>query len=316
LSDLPTDARDLVLVTGASGFIGNHLSARLCADGLPVRILQRESNREIRRGVQVFHGDVRDAAAVQSAMQDVKIVFHLGGIASVDLARSAPDHAFQVNTVGTQNILEAARQANVQRVVLLSTAHVYGVPSRLPITEDTLPAPASIYAATKFAADVLAFSYHRSFALPVTLLRPVNVYGPGQRTGAVIPTIISQAVAGSPIQVRSLIPRRDYIFVTDVVEALLSAATSADAVGETFILASGRPVSVAQLVQKVAHLTGIPGTYDPAQPEDSADCIFGDATRAGKILGWRPVVELQEGLQRTIEWWRATMATTAVRGRT
>ena len=301
---MKTRLKGRVGVTGAGGFIGSHLVVRAIAENVLVRCLRHsESQRSAPSGVEIITCDFSDANSVTAALQDVSVVFHLGGLASVAAAQESPGAAFHANTLATQNILEAARKCGTERVVLLSTAHVYGSPRYLPLTEDHPLAPSSIYAATKLAGDVLALAYNRTYGLPVNVLRPFNVYGPRQPANAVVPTIISQAVRGMAVLVRDLRPKRDFLFVDDVVDALFRAAT-APAAGQEILLSSGDPVSVAGLVRRVTSITsGFPASTPEDEP-DNGDCVFGKSERAQVLLGWQPKVPLAEGLERTIEWWR------------
>ena len=306
--------RGLALVTGAGGFIGSHLVDRLVALGRPVRGLRRRAGTVGAAGmVETVAGDLRDADAVRAAMAGVDTVYHLGGVASADAVMAAPFDAMTVNGLGTLNVLEAARTAGVRRVVLMSSAHVFGRPRTLPVTEEHPLDPATPYAASKIAAEALAIGYHRGFGLPVVVLRPFNVYGPRQTAAAVIPTIVGQALAGGPVRVRNLVPRRDYLYVSDIVDALLLAAgADGRAVGRAFVLASGRAVSVAGLLRRVLTLTGNPMT-PPEEPADDGDhlCgdrIWGDAALARDLLGWMPRVTLGDGLARTVDWWRTEHA--------
>jgi nucleoside-diphosphate-sugar epimerase len=292
------------LVTGSGGFIGSHLVDALVGRGIPVRCLHRSSTlRAAGPNTQIVLADLRDSAAVQKAMEGVTLVFHLGGVSVAASSDNSPSDTFCINTLGTQNVLECARKAQA-RVVVLSTAHVYGRPSRLPVDETHGLAPASIYAATKAAADVMALGYYRSYGLPVTVLRSYNVYGPGQRNVAIIPTIVEQAIEGSPVNVRDLRPRRDFTYVSDVVEALLMASITPQATGKEFIICSGQAVSVATLVARIVTLAGGSPAVTAEESQESADCIYGDSTLARTVMGWKPQVDLDTGLMRTIDWWR------------
>jgi nucleoside-diphosphate-sugar epimerase len=308
LSRPPTPAlKGWVCVTGAGGFIGSRLVARVLAENVSVRCLRRsDSTGAAPPGADVRYCDFSDTKSVTSAIEGVTIIFHLGGMASAASAHEHPDAAFRANTLATQSILEAARVRGVERVVLLSTAHVYGLPRRLPMTEEQPYAPASLYAATKLAADVMALAYHRSYGLPVNVLRPFNVYGPGQTAAAILPTIISQAIGGMPVKVRDLRPKRDFLFVDDVVDALIIAAT-ASPTGQEFLLASGNPVSVATLLRLVTSLASGVAVNTPQEEPDGGDCVYGTSERARATLGWVPRVGLKEGLERTIQWWREEM---------
>jgi nucleoside-diphosphate-sugar epimerase len=295
-----------VLLTGANGFVGSHLMDRLRSRKADVRCFVHPATSTVEAAAEAesVEGDITDGEQVHAAMEDVSTVIHLAGIATVGAAQSSPDDAFRVNTLGTQNVLEAARRRGAIRVVVMSTAHVYGSAVRLPVNEDHPVAPASIYAATKLAADVMALAYARNFGVPVTVLRPFNIYGPRQSTAAVIPSIVAQAVSGQPVQVRDLRPRRDFVYIHDVIEALLLAATTDAATGQAIVLASGVAVSVASIVRRVVTLASGRVAAAPEEPEPGSDCVFGDASRAKELLGWHPRVDLDAGLRHTIAWHR------------
>jgi nucleoside-diphosphate-sugar epimerase len=295
-----------LLLTGANGFVGSHLMDRLRTMNADVRCFVHPATSTVRAAAQAesVEGDITDGEDVYAAMENVSTVIHLAGIAAVEAAQSSPNDAFRVNTLGTQNVLEAARRRGAIRVVVMSTAHVFGPAVRLPVNEDHPVAPASIYAATKLAADVMALAYARNFGVPVTVLRPFNIYGPRQSTAAVIPSIVAQAVSGQPVQVRDVRPRRDFVYIEDVVEALLLAAATDTAAGQAIILASGEAVSVASIVRRVVTLVSGYDAVAPEEPEPGPDCVFGDAARAKALLGWRPRFDLDAGLNRTVAWWR------------
>jgi len=293
-----------IAITGSGGFIGSRLLARLLTEGSNVRCLRHAgAGQPFPRGTEQVSCEFSSVDAVTEGLQDVSTVFHLGGMASSGAAQASPAEAFRANTWATQNVLEAARRNHVKRVVLLSTAYVYGSAAGFPVTEDCPLAPASIYAATKLAGDMLALAYYKSFGLPVNVLRCFNVYGPGQVADAVIPTIVSQALRKQEVSVRSLRPKRDFVFVDDVVAALCLAARS-EAVGSAFVIASGLPVSVAELIRTTLSLVLGRNIAAPEDQPDGGDCLFGSAARAREILGWRPSVALAEGLEKTIDWWR------------
>jgi nucleoside-diphosphate-sugar epimerase len=295
-----------LLITGANGFVGSHLMDRLRAMKADVRcfVHPATSTVQVAGSEESVEGDITDAGAIYAATDDVSTIIHLAGISAVGAAQAAPDDAFRVNTLGTWNVLEAARRRRDIRVVVMSTAHVFGPAARLPVVEDHPVAPASIYASTKLAADIMALAYARNFGVPVTVLRPFNIYGPRQSTAAVIPSIVAQAVSGQPVQVRDVRPRRDFIYIQDVVEALLLAAATESAAGQAVILASGEAVSVASIVRRVVTLITGRDAAEPEEPEPSTDCVFGDAARARSLLGWRPRFDLAAGLTQTIAWWR------------
>jgi nucleoside-diphosphate-sugar epimerase len=293
-----------IAITGSGGFIGSRLVARLLTEGSDVRCLRHAATvRQFPPGREQVSCDFTSLSAVTEALQDVRTVFHLGGMASSSAAQASPAEAFRANTWSTQNILEAALRNQVERVVLLSTAGVYGSASGSPVTEDSPLAPASIYAATKLAGDTLALAYYKSYGLPVSVLRCFNVYGPGQVADAVIPTIVSQALQKPEVSVRSLRPKRDFVFVEDVVDALC-LATRSEAVGCALLVSSGLPISIAQLIRTTLSLVLGRHVSTPEDEPDGGDCLYGTSARAKEMIGWRPSVSLTEGLEKTLEWWR------------
>jgi NAD dependent epimerase/dehydratase len=307
-----------VLVTGAGGFIGGHLTARLARDGADVRALVRYNSRNDRgtldwltpeelAGVDVVLGELRDLESVARAMQGVEVVLHLGAQIAIPYSFVNPRDFFEVNVLGTLNVMQAALGAGVSRVVQTSTSEVYGTAQTVPITEAHPLHPQSPYAASKVGADALALSWHRSFDVPVTVLRPFNTYGPRQSARAVIPTIISQALAGGVIRLGSLHPRRDLTFVEDTVEGFVAAATSEAALGRTIQLGTNRDVSVGELVELVGGILGrdLEVETDEARVRPAlseVERLLADPGLATELLGWEARVDMREGLQRTIEW--------------
>src|SRR4051794_32018127 len=250
------------LVTGAGGFIGGHLVARLVAEGAHVRAFCRYNSRDERgtldwldpavmADVEVVLGDLRDVESVQQAADGADTIFHLGAQIAIPYSFVNPRDFFETNALGSLNVAQAALRAGARRVVHTSTSEVYGTARTIPITEAHPLEPQSPYAASKVAADKLMDAYHRSFDLPVTVLRPFNTYGPRQSARAIIPTIIGQALAGSTPRLGSLHPRRDLTFVDDTVAAFVAAATSDAAVGRTIHLGTNHDVSIGELVEIV-----------------------------------------------------------------
>lgn len=307
-----------VLVTGAGGFIGGHLVRRLVRDGARVRALVRYNSRdehgtldwfppETTADVEVILGDLRDLESADRAVAGNEVVLHLGAQIAIPYSYVNPRDFFETNVLGSLNVAQAALKHAVSRVVHTSTSEVYGTARQIPITEDHPLEPQSPYAASKLGADKLMDSYHRSFELPVAILRPFNTFGPHQSARAVIPTIISQALRGDVLRLGSLDPRRDLTFVTDTVDGFVRAATSPEAVGRTVQLGTGHDVSVGDIVDTVARLVGKDLTVeqdpDRVRPEGSEVMrLIASPKLAGELLGWSARIDLEEGLRTTIEW--------------
>jgi NAD dependent epimerase/dehydratase len=306
-----------VVVTGAGGFIGGHLVERLVRDGARVRALVRYNSRNERgtldwlppdavQGVEVVLGDLRDVESVNAVVAGVEVVFHLGAQIAIPYSYVNPRDFFETNVLGSLNVANAALAAGA-RVVHTSTSEVYGTAHQVPITEDHPLEPQSPYAASKVAADKLMDSFHRSFGLPATVVRPFNTYGPHQSARAVIPTIVSQALAGDTLRLGSLEPRRDLTFVSDTVDGFVRAASSPSTVGRTVQLGTNRDVSVGEIVERVGEILGrelnVEQDADRVRPPDSEVMRLISSPRlAQELMGWSPQVELEEGLRRTIEW--------------
>jgi dTDP-glucose 4,6-dehydratase len=307
-----------VLVTGAGGFIGGHVVERLVRDGARVRALCRYNSRnergtldwlpaEFTADLDVVLGELRDVESVSDAVAGMDVVIHLGAQIAIPYSYVNPRDFVEVNVLGTLNVAEAARRHGVTRVVHTSTSEVYGSAQTVPMTEAHPLEPQSPYAASKLAADKLIDSYHRSFDLPACVVRPFNTYGPRQSARAIIPTIISQALAGSTLRLGSLTPRRDLTFVADTAAGFVAAATAEDAVGRTIQLGANHDVSVGDLVRLVGEVLGRELTVetDPrrVRPEASEVVrLISGPFLAEEVLGWRAEVPLSEGLAQTIAW--------------
>jgi NAD dependent epimerase/dehydratase len=318
LSAMTTLEGRSVVVTGAGGFIGGHVVERLVRDGARVRALCRYNSRNERgtldwlepnvlAEVEVVLGELRDVESVAAAIEGSEVVLHLGAQIAIPYSYVNPRDFLEVNVLGTLNVAQAALRHGVQRIVHTSTSEVYGTAQSVPITEAHPLEPQSPYAASKVAADKLMDSYHRSFDLPVCVLRPFNTYGPRQSARAIIPTIISQALAGSTLRLGSLHPRRDLTYVEDTAAAFVAAATSEGAVGRTIQLGTNHDVSVGDLVEMVAEVLGRELTVetDPVRirPDKSeVERLLSGPHLARELLGWEPTVDLREGLARTIDW--------------
>ena len=277
-----------VLVTGADGFIGSHLTERLVAEGARVRafcLYNSQASRgwldqsapDVLERLDVRLGDIRDARFVEDACRDVEVVFHLAALIAIPYSYTAPESFVETNVRGTLNVLEAARRQKVARVVQTSTSEVYGTPASLPIRETHPLSAQSPYAATKVAADQLCLAYHRSFGTPVTILRPFNTYGPRQSTRAVLPTILAQLLAGRrEVQLGRLDTRRDLTFVGDTVAGFLAAGDARGIDGETIQLGTGRAVSIAELFAAACRALGVEASAveDPARLRPDASEVL------------------------------------------
>jgi dTDP-glucose 4,6-dehydratase len=307
-----------VLVTGAGGFIGSHLTERLVDLGATVRALVHYNalgtwgwldQSAAREQIEVIAGDVCDRDSVHQAMQNVEIVFHLAALIAIPYSYHAPASYVRTNIEGTLNILQCARELGVERVVHTSTSEVYGTARYVPIDEAHPLRGQSPYAASKIGGDKMAEAFHLSFDLPVVTVRPFNTFGPRQSARAVVPTIITQALTGDAIHLGNLHPTRDLNFVTNTVDGFVLAATAKDAIGQTINLGVGREIKIGELVQLIARLMDKPVQLECAaerlRPEASeVERLLADNTRARQVLGWEPKITLEEGLQRTIDWAR------------
>ena len=313
------------LVTGAGGFIGSHLVERLVRDGARVRALCRYNSRnehgaldwlspEVVSEVDVQLGELRDMESVMRAVEGVEVVFHLGAQIAIPYSYVNARDYFETNVLGTLNVAQAALAHGVERVVQTSTSEVYGTAQTVPITEEHPLEAQSPYAASKIGADKLMDSFHRSHGLPVVVLRPFNTYGPRQSARAVIPTIISQALAGPQLRLGSTDPRRDLTFAEDTAAGFVAAATAPEAaVGRTVQLGTGESVSVGEIVELVGELLGVALEVETdaarVRPEASeVRVLISDPSRARELLGWEPSVPLRDGLERTLRWIEANQA--------
>ncbi len=312
-----------IVVTGAGGFIGSHVTEAFVLAGHDVKALVtyrstgtrgwlEDIDVDVASHVEVVQGDVRDRSLVDNLVKGMDCVAHLAALIAIPYSYNAPESYVQTNIDGTLNVLEAARNAGNIRVVLTSTSEVYGTAQTVPITETHPLSPQSPYAATKVAADCLGLSYHRSFELPVTILRPFNTYGPRQSTRAVIPTIISQIAAGQrEIALGSLSPTRDLLYVGDTAAGFVLATTCDAAIGQTIQLGTGFEISIGDLAHRIATLMNADVTIreDQRRLRPAASEVFqliADNTRARDVLGWQPsgvgVEGLDQGLKQTIAW--------------
>ena len=314
-----------VLVTGADGFIGSHLVEGLVTRGHKVKALTMYNSfgtwgwldsvpKEVLDQVEVVPGDIRDSIFVRHAMKGCSDVMHLAALIAIPYSYVAPEAYIDTNVKGTLNILQAAREASVEKVIHTSTSEVYGTARFVPITEDHPLQGQSPYSASKIAADQLAYSFYSSFELPVITIRPFNTYGPRQSARAVIPTIISQIASGaSAIHLGSTSPTRDFNFVADTVNGFISALSSEKAFGETINLGSGFEISVGDTVELIAQLMDaeVTVTTDEARLRpigSEVERLCADNQKAAQLLNWSPATSgidgLKSGLTETIQWFQ------------
>jgi len=307
-----------VLVTGAGGFIGSHLAEALARAGARVRAFIRYTSRgdhgwlettepEIADAIEVFRGDLANPEAVAGAAAGCEVVFHLGALIPIPYSYRHPREFVTANVVGTLNVLEAARRLGPVRVVHTSSSEVYGTAQMVPIDEEHPLHPQSPYAATKVAADQLALSFQRSFGTPVVIARPFNTYGPRQSARAVIPTIVTQALARDVIELGATEPTRDFLYVEDTVRGLMSCAEADGVAGEVINLGTGTEVSIGELGERVVELLGreVPIARDDERlrpAESEVERLVAETAKARRLLGWAPTVDLDDGLRRTIDW--------------
>jgi dTDP-glucose 4,6-dehydratase len=311
------------LVTGAGGFIGSHLVEALVRTGARVSVFVRYNSRgdlgllerlpgEIKEEIEVFAGDLKDPEASRQPARGCDLVFHLGSLIAIPYSYINPMDFVQTNVVGTANLLNTCLGNNVEKIVHTSTSEVYGTAIYCPMDENHPLQAQSPYSATKIAADKLAESYHRSFGLPVAIVRPFNTYGPRQSARAIMPTIISQALNGDKVMLGSVHPTRDFTYVEDTVRGLIEVAKSPDSIGEVINIGCGREISIGELGQEILSIIGKKAEMlkedRRVRPEKSeVDRLMCDNSKAGKLLGWEPRISLSDGLSRTIDWFRSNV---------
>ncbi len=306
------------LVTGAGGFIASHLVERLVSEGAQVRAFVRYNSRNdmgmlkwisphILAQVEVVQGDLRDVEAVRNAVKGVDTVFHLGALIAIPYSYVNPREVIDVNIMGTLNVLMAARDFNVRRVVHTSTSEVYGTAQYVPIDEKHPLQGQSPYSASKIGADKIAESFYRSFEVPVVTLRPFNTYGPRQSTRAVIPTIITQALTRDEVKLGSLDPSRDFTFVHDTADGFVRAAAAEGILGQEINLGNDNTIRIGDLAEKIFTILGkTPTVVTDSQrirPNKSEVMkLWASHQKASELIGWEPRASLDQGLRATIEW--------------
>lgn len=305
-----------VLVTGADGFIGSHLTEALLSAGYQVRALSYYNSFNDwgwleginNPDLEVVSGDIRDPDFCRHITRGCSLVFHLAALIAIPYSYVAPDSYVDTNIRGTLNMLQAARDCNVERIVVTSTSEVYGTALYVPIDENHPRQPQSPYSATKIGADALAKSFYNAFELPVVIARPFNTYGPRQSARAIIPTIITQIAAGHrEIKVGDLTPTRDFNFVTDTAAGFIALATAPGIEGREINIATGREVTMEETLHTIARLmdADIKWVTDPERIRPSKSEVrrlLGDNKLITSLTDWRPRVSLEEGLSKTIDW--------------
>ncbi|MEW6404676.1 MAG: GDP-mannose 4,6-dehydratase [Chloroflexota bacterium] len=307
-----------VLVTGAGGFIASHLVERLVSAGARVRAFTRYNSRnevgmmrlipsDVFAQLEIVRGDLRDVEAVRGAVRGVDTVFHLGALIAIPYSYLHPREVIETNVMGTVNVLMAARDFSVRRVVHTSTSEVYGTARYTPIDEAHPLQGQSPYSASKIGADKIAESFYRSFELPVVTLRPFNTYGPRQSTRAVIPTIITQTLTRDEVKLGSLDPSRDFTFVADTANGFLCVAEAEDVLGQEINLGNDNTIRIGDLVDKIFGIIGkhpkVVTDAKRVRPDKSEVMkLWASNQKARELIGWEPRTSLDEGLHLTIEW--------------
>jgi len=310
-----------VLLTGADGFIGSHLAERLLQEGCKVRAFVYYNSfnswgwldtlpKETRDRFEIFAGDIRDPNGVRIAMKDIDVVFHLAALIAIPFSYHSPDSYIDTNVKGTLNIIQAAKDLNVEKILVTSTSEVYGTAQFVPITELHPKQPQSPYSASKIGADCIADSFYRSFDLPLTIVRPFNTYGPRQSARAVIPTIITQLLSGKhEIKLGDITPTRDLLFVKDTANGFIEIAKSDSLIGHEVNIATQSEITVGELAQEMinqinpsAKIVSDEQRLRPAKSEVFR--LFGSNEKIKNHTNWQPGYTLQSGIAETIEWFK------------
>ncbi len=313
-----------ILVTGADGFIGSHLTEALLDRGYEVKafVYYNSFNSwgwldsltpERLKQIEIFSGDIRDPNGVRTAMDGVDMVFHLAALIAIPFSYHSPDSYVDTNIKGTLNVLQAARTLNLDRIVITSTSEVYGTAQYVPIDEKHPFQGQSPYSATKIGADRLAESFYRSFGLPISIARPFNTFGPRQSARAVIPTIITQLLAGKKeIELGSLTPTRDFNYVKDTVSGFIAIAESENTVGQEINIATQQEISIGDLAKEIISQINpkvrIVCDEQRIRPENSeVNRLLGSNEKIKRLTNWSPKYTFEQGIAETIDWIRNNM---------
>lgn len=310
-----------VLITGADGFIGSHLTERLLKEQCQVRAFVYYNSfgswgwldalpKEVKAQIEIFTGDIRDPNGVRTAMKEIDIVFHLASLIAIPFSYHSPDSYIDTNVKGTLNIIQAARDCGVERVLVTSTSEVYGTAQFVPITEQHPKQPQSPYAASKIGADCIADSFYRSFNLPLTIVRPFNTYGPRQSARAVIPTIITQLLMGmEEIKLGDITPTRDLLYVKDTVSGFVAIAGCDELIGHEVNIATQSEITIGALALEIiaqinpsARIVTDGQRLRPSKSEVFR--LFGSKEKLTNHTSWKPAYSFNQGMAETIDWFR------------
>jgi len=308
-----------ILITGADGFIGSHVVEALLEEGCKVKAfvyynsfnswgwLDSFSKQQL-DGIEIFAGDIRDPNGVRTAMKGVDVVLHLAALIAIPFSYHSPDNYVDTNIKGTLNILQAARDLGIEKILVTSTSEVYGTALYVPIDEKHPKQGQSPYSATKIGADSIAESFYRSFNMPITIVRPFNTYGPRQSARAVIPTIITQLLSGQKeVKLGAVHPTRDLVFVKDTAQGFLELAKADNVGGEEINIATENEISVGdlanKLIQQINPSAMVVSEDLRMRPEKSeVERLLGSREKITRLTGWQPKYSLDEGLAETISW--------------
>lgn len=313
-----------VLVTGADGFIGSHLSEILLEQGYDVKAFTFYNSfntwgwldtlpKEKLNEIEIFSGDIRDPNGVRKAMEDVNQVFHLAALIAIPFSYHSPDSYVDTNIKGTLNVLQAGKELKTDRILITSTSEVYGTAQYIPIDELHPLQGQSPYSATKIGADKLAESFHRSFNMPISIVRPFNTYGPRQSARAVIPTIISQLLAGKEaIKLGSLTPTRDFNYVKDTANGFIEISKSSRTIGEEVNIATQQEISIEDLAKVIISQINPNATIvcdeERLRPTKSeVNQLLGSNEKIKELTNWSSKYSFEQGIQETIEWIKNNM---------
>lgn len=306
-----------VLVTGADGFVGSHLTELLVTQGYQVKAITQYNsfnnwgwleNVNCKNDIEILSGDIRDLSYCKTISKNVEIIFHLAALIGIPFSYIAPNSYVETNIKGTLNICQASKENGISRLIHTSTSEVYGTAQYVPIDEKHPLQPQSPYSATKIAADAMAMSFYNSFELPVTIARPFNIYGPRQSARAIIPTIITQIATGKKeIKLGDTSPTRDFNYVEDCCRAFIMLAESEKTIGETINIGSNSEISIGETLKMIKELMGSEVSFvnDKQRNRPKKSEVFRlwcNNKKINELVGYKPKINIQDGLKKTIDW--------------